>query len=1106
MSLQPPKAAELAVKENMIAMSTMSTIVQRSSRVARRPHRFACRLLLAAALLLLGLASPALAEPVWSVTSHHGSQNMPPGGTGQYVIQVYNDGTDPQTGTVTVTDTLPPGLIATAATSPFPNWSCSGLGTGTVTCTQPDSPGFRLIQPPGPALLHRGAASPLFITVSVDPGVAASEDNTVTVSGGGALSDATTVDPTTFSTAPTLFGFVPGSFLADVFDGPTPEAAPVRQAGSHPFEVRVNFDMNLKLTQDPDRGGTFTEPAGLVHNLEVRLPRGFIGNPEATPKCTAHQLMDSTSTFSQVGNCPVASQVGTIELINNNGDTLTSINGLRAVPVYNMVPPPGAVAAFAFMVLGQPVWIKATLDPSDYSVVTRIDALSTILPVRTSHLRLWGVPADPAHDPLRFDPATNTYGAASSTPVKPFLTLPYDCTVSGATHLQMDSWENEGTFVTADSPTTSVTGCDDPRFRFQPSISAAPTTTRAGAPAGLSFDLTVPQKDDTIESLADVGKLYAPNGNDVALNTPPVRAVTVTLPQGVAISPSSASGLAACTPLQIGLGSNDDPTCPDASKIGSVRIVTPLLADPLEGPVYLAQQDQNPFGTLLALYLVAKGPGVIVKLPGKVELDPSTGQVTSTFDDNPQLTFSSLHLELKSGPRAPLMMPVTCGTKTTTAQITSWNAALPAVTSSSSFVVSADGNGAPCAAQGFHPSLDDAGAVNPIGGADSPLTVTFSRPDGDQDLGAVDLSLPKGLIGRVAKVVLCPDGPARAGTCPEASRIGSVTTEAGPGPDPFSLPGRVYMTGPYRGAPFGLSIVVPAVAGPLNLGTVVVRAAVYVDPATAALRIVSDPLPTMLQGIPLQVRLVNVLVDRTGFMLNPTSCRGQRIAGRISSSAGASVNVGTRFQLAECGRLPFAPSISLRVGRKGHTGRNHSTPLAVHITMKGGQSNLAVVDVTLPTVLDARLGVVNRACTLAQYHAGHCEQARVGSASVVTPLLRNPLRGGVYFVRNPRRVLPDMIVALRGQVAVDLTGKVTVLQSGQLRTRFDTAPDVPIRSFRMSVVDGRNGPLGVVTNLCSAKARRARIAIGLRAHNGKTLHISQLLAVSGCPRKHRGGR
>jgi hypothetical protein len=394
-----------------------------------------------------------------------------------------------------------------------------------------------------------------------------------------------------------------------------------------------------------------------------------------------------------------------------------------------------------------------------------------------------------------------------------------------------------------------------------------------------------------------------------------------------------------------------------------------------------------------------------------------------------------------------------------------------------------------------------AGVESPAAGRSSPFHLRVTRSDAEEELGGLTVRLPRGLLGHLADVVLCGAGDAAAGTCPSGSLIGSVVAGAGAGPLPFFLSGgRVYVTGPYGGAPFGLSVVVPAVAGPFDLGTVVVRAAVLVDRRTAALRVVTDPLPRVLDGIPFQLRDVRVAVDRPGFMLNPTSCAAKRVRGVVTSVAGRVVGVGERFQAAECGALPFRPRLRLYVGSRGHVGARSSTPLTAVVTQRPGEAGIRGVSVTLPSVLSAQLPVVNAACTPAQFAVGRCSQARVGTAVAVTPLLRDPLRGGAYLVRSTAHPLPDLVVALRGQVAVDLVGRVSIPGGTQLAAAFSDVPDVPISRFVLRFGAGRHGFVGLAMPLCRPRAGRARAAVGWTGQNGVRRAVPVRLVVRGCRR------
>lgn len=1067
-------------------------------RQKRRPGRKGGVAAFAAALSVLLVAAPsALADPAWQIKSSHAPQHLVPGGTGTFVIVPKNVGDMDSAGTGTIRVELPAGVVATAADARDDRvgfYTCTGLTTSTLECTFADP----IAAPAAPAAL-RGAGPPLFVSVEVDPGASGTADTTVTIADGGAADAATDVDRTPISTTPAGFGFIPGTFAADAFDAPSPLGAPVRQASSHPFEVRVDFETNLTQVTHPTYGD-YTEPDGRIKSLQVKMPDGFIGNPEATPKCTGAQLLDSGP--ANAGACPPATQVGTIDLMLNSYEKLigynADVNGAQDLPVWNMVPAQGAIASFAFQILANPVYINITLDPADYSIVATLDDVNATLPVRSASLALWGVPADPAHDALRLNPrgdtGVNAYGISANYPLKPFLTLPSECGVDGMTTMRANSWADPGTWTpTESSAAAQATGCDDVRVDFRPTLTMRPESTQPNTPTAVTVELTVPQKDDTVLDPANAGQLYTQSNHNKAIATPSLKDVRVVLPEGMTVSPSSAGGLAACTPAQIKLGSNDAPTCAEASKIGSVQVETPLLPAPLRGGIYFAAQNDNPFNSMLALYLVAEGSNVMLKLPGKIAPDPATGQLTATFDNNPKLPFSKLTLRFKGGPRAPLVTPPTCGVKRVDSTITSWNGAVEPVASSDQFTI--DGN----CDLGFDPSFTG-GTDNPVAGHDSPVTVRFGRGDRDEELSNIDVAMPDGLLGRIASLDLCDDAKAAAGTCGEGSRVGKVTVGAGPGTNPYFLGGQVFMTGPYKGAPFGFSIVVPAKAGPIDLGLVVVRAAVHVDRTTAKLRVTSDPLPRILQGIPLHIRMVDVAIDRAGFTFNPTSCKASSVAAQIASVAGKLVGKSARFQVAGCAALPFQPKMTIRMGAKGRTKADITAPLDVSLAMTPGQANNKSVSVALPRNVNARLEVINqRACTLAQFTSRTCPSAnRIGTSTAVTPLLKEPLTGDVFFVRNPARRLPDLMVALRGQVDIDLTGKVTVNRDFTLRTDFDTIPDVPITKFSLRLVAGKNGPVGFVAAACTKAARAERATIRFRSHSGKAIAVKQKMTIVGC--------
>jgi hypothetical protein len=910
-------------------------------------------------------------------------------------------------------------------------------------------------------------------------------------------------------------------FGVEAFDGrvrANPEGGTFTQAGGHPFDVSTTILFNTET--HPTYGPNW--PQEPVKDIRVDLPSGLVGNPSGIAKCRHDQLAESA--------CPIASQVGTAT-VTSNGNAFPPANG-----IYNMEAPPNAPARFAMNIVGTMVMLDAKLrSESDYGVSIVSVNTSEGLAVTAIHAAFWGVPADPRHDELRNCAAFVT-GCSSDAPLRPFITNPTSCTPDGVglrTGLSVSSWFDPSDVKTASfeshlppgvadmdirfvplppalpmdqwGPPVGITGCGD--VPFSPKFAAAPSQpARAGSPSGFTFDLSIPQDGDNSASTIAQSHL---------------RKAVVTLPEGVRVSPPSADGLAGCAPAQIGLESTTDPTCPAGSKIGSVQVDTPLLEEPLLGSVYLAKPHENPSGTLLGLYIVAKGPGVLLKLPGRVDVDPATGQATATFDNNPQLPFSKLHLALKDGPRAPLVNPAECGTYTTRAVLTGWNG--KTVSSESSFTIDRNHAGGPCAPLGFSPDMQ-AGTSNPVAGGDASFSLSLARKDSDQELRSLTVSPPRGLLARLKGVAVCADAQAAAGTCAGASRVGSVMSATGAGSNPFWLPGRVYLAGPYKGAPYSLSVVVPAVAGPFDLGTVVVRAAIHVDRSTAALRVVSDPLPTILQGIPLQIRELRVDIDRPRFVINPTSCAEKRVSATVGSVQGLVANPSSRFEVGDCAALAFGPKLALRLTGRTQTRTGRHPGVKARVTQKGtGEAGIRQAVVRLPKALALDPANAKALCEFADGTKddleSHCPKGSiVGRARATTPLLNRPLAGNVYFVKNVRRsasgnairTLPMLVVALRGQIAINLRGTSSTTKDGQLVNTFKGVPDAPIKRFDLNLKGGNSGILTITRtaksqiNLC-AKPNSHIATAKLAGHNGKR-HDLGIRVKTPCPTKRGGMR
>lgn len=848
------------------------------------------------------------------------------------------------------------------------------------------------------------------------------------------------------------------------------------KAGGHPFAFTTSFSFNT------DSKGDAVEN---VKDIEVELPPGFIGDPSATPKCTYSEVTQAPP------ECPASTQVGTLTL------TVGSFGG-GTEAVYNMVPSANEPAELAVPVPGIALIVIQTRvrTGSDYGVTAFLPNISTAAPITASSLTLWGVPADAKHNAERFCAGSYGPGCSTSAPLTPFFTLPTACQGPQVTTLHSDSWQAIGEWQTASVVTEDesgnpigMEGCE--KLDFSPSMTLTPTTSAADSPSGLEVDLHMPQ-----------------NESSTGLAEADLKDATVTLPTGITVNPAAANGLTACTPEEIGMENEDQPTCPDSSKIGSVSVVTPLLVQPLTGGVYVAEQENNPFKSLLAVYVTAKADGTLVKLAGHVVANAVTGQLETTFSENPQLPFSDLKLHFFGGPGAVLATPQTCGLYAGSASFASWAEPENAVDQQlRPFEVTSGPGGAVCGTSSFAPAFE-AGTVDNQAAGYSPLVMTLNRKDGEQRFGSVAFKMPPGLVGMVSHVTPCPEVEANAGTCPAASQIGHVSVAAGVGGqlDTLPEPGRqedpVYLTQSYKGAPFGIAVVVHAEAGPFNLGTVVVRGTINVDPRIAQVSIATDAsgpyaMPTMLRGIPVDVKSINIEVNKSEFMLNPTSCEPMRVTGTIGSAEGASANVSSRFQVANCASLAFKPTFTASTKAK-HT-RKEGASLNVKVTSGSGQANIAKVHVELPKVLPSRLSTLQKACTEAAFNANpaSCPAASiVGHAIAHTPILPVPLEGPAYFVSHGNQKFPELILVLQGYgITIDLEGETFISKAGVTSSTFAHVPDAPVSSFDLVLPEGPNSALTGHGNLCNQKLTMPTEFVG---QNGATLNQKTQISVEGC--------
>ena len=872
------------------------------------------------------------------------------------------------------------------------------------------------------------------------------------------------------------------------------------QAGSHPYEITFSLKMNL------DAQG-IGEP---IKEIEAKLPPGFVADRQAVPRC--HQA-EATIT-----GCPRDTQIGWLWV---------NLSGVKLVtPIYNLTAPPQVPVEFGGEIFVAN--IKVLLDASvrtggNYApVVTMHNGASRN--ISEAQLTLWGTPASVAHDSQRCrlqggfnEPSEVTCkggGEASDVPPKPFITLPPSCGEPLTTRVRAVTWDNESeTFETSFDYTHNGTedlalgGCES--IGFFPSIETKPESSATDTPTGLDVALRFSQD----ESVGGV-------------STGDLKEAVVTLPAGLSVSPSTLNGLTACSEEQIGLASERKPSCPDSSKLASVEVSTPLLETPLHGSLFLAQQGNagaeqgaNPFGSLVAFYLVVEGDGVLVKLPGVASLDPSTGQLTTRFGADPvtglsglpELPVSEIKVHFFGGPRAPLVTPSACGTFTTTSQLTPWSAPQAAM-ARSGFSISSG-----CSSGGFTPSFT-AGTTDSRAGQFSPFIVHFARQDSEQDLGAIQVRTPPGLLGSIANVPLCGEPQAADGTCGAQSEIGDVSASAGAGPDPFDVTGgHAYLTGPYKGAPFGLSIVVPAQGGPYKLegagtngqGDVVVRAAVSIDPRTTALTVTSDPLPQIIEGVPLQVKSVTVDVNRSGFTFNPTDCQPNTISATLQGAQGAIANVSAPFQATSCPSLSFTPHFN--VSTSGRTSKAAGASLDVRVVYpqgsQGSMANIRSVRVELPKQLPSRLTTLQQACRATTFNANpaSCPTGSVvGIAKATTPLLPAELTGPAYFVSYGAAKFPELIIVLQGDgVRVDLHGETFISKAGITSSTFASIPDAPFGSFELYLPEGKYSALATTANLCKSKLAMPTSFV---AQNGAVLKQTTKIAVTGCPKAKNAGR
>jgi hypothetical protein len=1068
-------------------------------------------------------AAPALADPVLEVTSSHTPARIVGGGSSQFAIGVSNVGDSSTTGPISVELSLPAGLRATSVSDQIkealevPVWSCSiAPGGQSVACTGPEVFGSPRPIPPGEeACLNIFSQScRILVTVVAEPGLVGPPTLTPALEacGGGAAQCVTATAPIVLR--PPGFGFEGFSAAAENAAG-----TPATQAASHPYDFKT--ELNFNETDGPTGEAI---PDGAIRDAHVALPPGLIGNPTAVARCTQAQFVNKPLNNNAPGTteCPDSSAIGTA-VVRFPGKEVQ-------LPVFNLVPQPGVPAEFGFNFFNVPIPLTPHLRPDGTYGLT-VDSLDTseTLSVFGAKITIWGVPYSHAHDEERGSCLPTRIGGPSlgSCPIngaqQAYLTLPASCGGPQTTTISADSWQDPGSYLldgepdlsdlawqTATSDPLGLNGCN--RVPFTPTIAARPTTNQTTAATGLEFGIDFEDKGLT---------------NPEGIAQSEIKKAVVTLPEGFTVNPSAGAGLTACSlPTYEALGLHSGAECPESSKIGDVEIDSPLVEEAVDGSLYVARQTENPFGNLLTIYLVARNAklGLLIKQALKVEANPTTGQLTTTVDEVPQLPFSHFELSFKQGQTSPLVSPPACGEYTAKAELYPWSNPEVALHDSSSFRITAGTSGGPCPSGGvppFHPDLL-AGSENPTAGVYSPFYTDITRKDSEQEITRFSIKLPTGMIAKLKGVSECSDAQVAAAkarehegggaeeeatpSCPANSLIGHSDVGAGVGDLLAYVPGRLYLAGPYHGSPISLVSITAAKVGPFDLGTVVVRFALDVNHETAEVSVdgaASDPIPHIIDGIPVHLRDIQATVDRPDFTLNPTSCAKKSTASTIlgsgsnfaSSSDDVPVTVSSPFQVASCASLGFKPKLALTLtGKKTHRGALPAFKAVLTYPKGGAYANIAKAQVTLPGSEFLEQGHLKNVCTRKVFETGanpgeNCPANSIyGKARAVTPLLDQPLEGPVYLRTGYGTRLPELAAALNGpQISITLAGTIdSVHQKGtegsRIRNTFAVVPDAPVEKFTLELKGGKKGLLVNSTDVCKGTHKALAAFTG---QNGK---------------------
>ena len=1132
-------------------------LLKRSTYVL--PQRFEVRLaaFVGTMMAFIVFAACSLAAPSssWSAETTAPTYFIP-GKTSAFAV-VARD-TAPAEG-ITIRDDLPVGV---EVTSIILNWSGFSIGVNINgeghACETPTGGEF-ICKIPALYLAIFGLIEPgqmVRAVVNVKVPIAAPESpvtNSVVVEGGGIANNASTSTMVDVSSHPTLSftkltveptestRVIQESGEDEYSINNVPYKQPYTQAGGHPWALTSKFEFATEATGADQFGEITMLPVRDPKDVVGSLPPGLLGDPMAVPRC-------SLTIVTNGEQCQGDTQIGVYHLHHNGVKELLG-------PIVNVTPEAGQSAEFALENedghVITPLLTAHLVRTSEGYGFDLADSGVPTVGVRSVELTFWGVPADPSHDAMRGRFCGKSYandalrcdsvgGEVSHLPPVPFLSMPTDCTAGPQTlTLRADSWEEPGSVVNgkytgyteAATPFPAVTGCNLLQFNAGTGVTLEPETQTADQPNGLGLGLKIPLNE-------------GPGTN----TTPALRDALVTLPEGMSVSPGVVDGIEACEatgPDGINIEGPESEEvnpltkerqlapghCPDASTVGTVEAITPFLPTPVQGHLYLARpgcgganeppctEEDVRDGKLYKLYLELGGTGqfantgIHFKVPLETEVNPATGQITAVSRDLVQAPFSEAKIHLNGGPRAPIANPAACGPALITADFTPWSApgqdpegqfvaGTPDQMSMSSFEVEGCLHPTP-----FEPGFT-AGTVTPQAGQYSSFTMNLSRQDGEQYVKGIQIHTPSGLLGMLSSVPLCGEPEADNGHCPESSKMGTTRVATGAGSHPYEIEGNVYLTGPYDGSPFGLSIVVNVVAGPFNLGLKVVRARIAVDPETSELTITTDEsgpyaVPQIVFGVPVRLKRITVDIDRPDFMFNPTNCNEQQIEAKISGAENAVSSVKSKFAVGGCASLAFKPKFTATTS--GQTSRAKGASLRVKLSYPAGsvgsEANVAQAKVDLPKQLPSRLTTLQKACTAATFAANpaNCPAASiVGVVKAKTPVLPVELTGPVYFVSHGGEAFPSLVVVLQGDgVRVDLTGTTFISKSGITSSTFSTVPDVPVGTFELYLPEGKYSALAANGNLCKSRAK-LKMPTKFVAQNGAVVKQTTQIQVTGC--------